>query len=176
VAGHTPHRTPKPLDAPALERLALHYVGRYATTRAKLGAYLARKVAERGWDGEEPPPIDALVERFASLAYVDDRNFATMRAAALARRGYGERRISAALKGAGIADADAEPARAEVRLGARAAAIAFARRKRIGPFAAAVPDRDQRRRLLGMMLRAGHSMEISRRIVESPPGSEPHED
>ena len=61
-----------PLDREALERLALHYAGRYATTRAKLRLYLSRKLRERGWDGEGQAPVEALVERFAQLRYVDD--------------------------------------------------------------------------------------------------------
>ena len=95
-----------------------------------------------------------------------------MRAAALARRGYGERRISVALRVAGISEEDAAPVRADARLGAHDAALAFARRKRIGPFAREMPDTDQRRRLLAAMLRAGHSFEISRRIIEAEPGDE----
>jgi regulatory protein len=173
VARQDINRPPKPLNAAALERLALHYVGRYATTRARLAAYLARRIDARGWEGEgEAPPIDALVDRFASLGYVDDRGFAEAKAASLARRGYGERRIGQALKIAGIAEDDAAPVRADARQGAHAAALAFARRRRIGPYADAVPDRDQRRRMLGALLRAGHSLEISRRIVDAEPGSE----
>lgn len=166
------NRPRKPLDASALDRLALHYVGRYATTRAKLAAYLNRKIAERGWEGEGAPPVAGLVDRLSRLGYVDDRAFAEARAASLARRGYGGRRIAEALKVAGIADEDAAPVKASTRAGAYVAALAFARRRRIGPFADSLPDRDQRRRLLGAMLRAGHALEISRRIVDAAPGSE----
>ena len=73
---------PPPLDAAALERLALRYVERYATTRAKLAAYLARKLRERG-SADAMPDIEGLVERFANLGYVDDRAFGEMRAAAM---------------------------------------------------------------------------------------------
>lgn len=41
-----------PLDPARLERLALRYVERFATTRVKLTRYLERKVRERGWDNE----------------------------------------------------------------------------------------------------------------------------
>ena len=50
-----------PLDAEALEQAALSYAGRYATTRAKLAAYLARKLRERGWNGAGEPPVGRLV-------------------------------------------------------------------------------------------------------------------
>ena len=172
VARYDPNRPSRPLDAGALERLALHYVGRYATTRAKLGSYLTRKIAERGWDGEAAAPIEALVDRFAALGYVNDRIFAEARAASLGRRGYGERRVGEALKAAGIDGNDAAAARAIARAGAHDAAMAFARRKRIGPFAGEEPDRDRCRRSLAAMLRAGHPFELSRRIVEAMPGEE----
>ncbi|HEU0135589.1 MAG TPA: RecX family transcriptional regulator, partial [Allosphingosinicella sp.] len=69
-----PDKRPRPaLDGDGLERLGLFYAGRYATTRAKLAAYLRRKLKERGWSGEGEPPVERLVERFASLGYVDDR-------------------------------------------------------------------------------------------------------
>jgi len=152
--------------------MALHYVGRYATTRAKLAAYLSRKIGERGWQGEGAPPVDALVERFAEIGYVDDRGFAEARAASLARRGYGERRLGEALRIAGIAEEDAAPVRAQARDNPHAAALAFARRRKIGPFALVRPDADQRRKLLAAMLRAGHTLDISRAIIEAEPGGD----
>ena len=36
----------KPLDRPQLRDMALAYVGRYATTRAKLASYLGRKLPD----------------------------------------------------------------------------------------------------------------------------------
>jgi hypothetical protein len=43
-----------------MRQLALFYVGKYATTQAKLSGYLARKTRERGWDDERPADIAAL--------------------------------------------------------------------------------------------------------------------
>jgi regulatory protein len=165
-----------PLDAEALEQAALSYAGRYATTRAKLAAYLARKLRERGWSGAGEPPVDRLVERMAALGYVDDRAFASARAAALSRRGYGARRIGAVLRGAGIADEDAADAR-EIASGAEwEAALRFAQRRRIGPFAQAEADRPAREKALASMLRAGHPMQIARRFVAARPGEIPEAD
>lgn len=161
-----------PLDRAALERLAITYVGRYATTRARLRTYLARKLRERGWDGEDAPPLDALVERCAVLGYVDDRQFASARAASLGRRGFGARRVGEALRAAGIDEPDAAPAQAEAGQAAWTTALAFARRRRIGPFAAEASDRDGRRRALAAMLRAGHPPDIARRVVDAAPGTE----
>jgi len=53
------------LDESRLNELALRYVGRFATTRAKLRTYLERKVRERGWSGDSEPDPAAIAERFA---------------------------------------------------------------------------------------------------------------
>src|SRR4051794_3739244 len=90
VKAERKRKPPPPLDEEGLERIALFYAGRYATTRARLDSYLRRKLKERGWGGPGEPPLARLIERFAALGYVDDRAFATARAASLGRRGYGE--------------------------------------------------------------------------------------
>ena len=159
------------LDRSALNGLALHYVGRYATTEAKLARYLLRKIAERGWAGEEAPPIAEIVQYCADSGYVDDRGFAEMRASGLSRRGYGPRRIDQALMGAGIGGED----RAAVipTLDAFAAADMFARKRRIGPYAAEPANADRACKQIAAMLRAGHDYALARRFVDSAPGDIP---
>lgn len=175
MARPSSYRNQKPLDREALERLAIGYVGRFATTRARLAAYLRRKVDERGWEGEGTPSVDAIVARFAEAGYVDDRSFAAARAASYARRGYGERRLAERLRADGIDGEDAAFARRAAGENAWDAALAFARRRRIGPFASAAADRDTQRRALAAMIRAGHSPDLARRIVRAAPGDVPDE-
>jgi regulatory protein len=165
-----------PLDKAALEQAALFYAGRYATSRSKLRAYLARKLRERGWAGEGAPPIEDVVERMAALGYVDDRAFAAARGSALSRRGYGARRVGEALRAAGIEEDDGAEARAAAEAGAWASALRFAERRRIGPFAAAAADRPGREKAIGAMLRAGHPAALARRIVSARPGEIPEAD
>lgn len=167
---------PPPLDAERLERLALFYVGRYAVTRAKLIAYLVRKVRERGWEGEGRPQTESLADRFVALGYIDDAAFATARAGALGRRGYGVRRVDQALRAAGIGEEDSAEALEEARDGAWAAAVRFATRKRIGPFATEWPDRPGREKAFAAMLRAGHPMDLARRLIDAAPGIVPDEE
>ena len=164
-------RAPKALDIQALNALALAYLGKYATTCHKLRTYLSRKLVERGWDGADEPPLDAIVARCAELGYVDDAGFAEARGAALMRRGYGEQRVKAALRGAGIDSETLEPVSAAAREGALEAALVYARRKRIGPYGNESIDPDQRRRQLAAMLRAGHPPDIARLVVFSEPGT-----
>ena len=163
----------RPLDREALQRLALYYVGRYATTRAKLRSYLNRKVADRGWQGPDEPQVDGLIDRLTGLGYVDDAAFAAARASTLQQRGYGERRVAQALAAAGIDRDEAEAARERLRPGALDAALRFARRKGIGPFASAPADRAAREKAFAAMLRAGHPMELVKRVLDSRPGEVP---
>ncbi len=130
-----PRRSPKPLDGPRLEELALAYVARFATSAAKLERYLGRKLRERGWEGEGEPDLTALVARYAALGYVDDAAFAQARSGSLLRRGYGPRRIGQALGAAGIDAEIREQARPDAAA-ERHAALAFARRRGFGPFGA----------------------------------------
>jgi regulatory protein len=171
------HKKPRPpLDGEGLERLALFYAGRYATTRAKLRAYLGRKLAERGWAGDGEPPIEGLAERLAALGYVDDRAFAASRAGALMRRGYGERRVRQALRAAGVEAEDAEAANLETEEQAWGAALRFARRRRIGPWSDGRPDREGRRKAAAALLRAGHPIDIVRRLLDATPADLPDSD
>ena len=167
----TERRPAPPLDRDKLDRLALRYVERFATTRGRLADYLRRKIRERGWEGEPANP-DALADRMAELGYVDDRAFAEARARSMGRRGLGARRVADALRHARVGAEDAEAVAPEVEERAPEAALAFARRKRIGPYGPAPADRETRARQLAAMARAGHSYDLSRRIVDLGPGAD----
>jgi regulatory protein len=169
-------KPPPPLNDERLRGLALHYVGKYATTQAKLGAYLTRKIRERGWDGERRTDVAALVEQFAELGYINDAQFAEARSRAFVRRGYGERRLNEDLRAGGIGDADAVPAKEHMAESMFVAAENFARRKRLGPFANEAAPPEKRQKQLHAFLRAGHSFEIARRFVNADPGEVLEED
>ncbi len=167
-------RRPRPpLNAAKLEDMALHYVGRFATSRAKLVAYLARKLRERGWDGTDEPPIEALANKIVRLGYVDDSAFALSRARSLTGRGYGERRVRQALAQAGIGEGQAVAAQELAEGQAVEAALKFASRRAIGPFAVNAPDPAQRERALAAMIRAGHRFALARAIIDLKPGENP---
>ena len=170
--GMSPKRRPMPpLDAAALDRLALRYVERFATTRKRLADYLMRKIRERGWEGEPADPR-AIADRFAALGYIDDRSFGEARATAMARRGLGARRVADALHHAGVVGEDGAAIAPGIAERAVDAAITFARKRRIGPFAAATADRPLREKHLAAMLRGGHALDLSRRIVAMAPGDD----
>ena len=161
-----PKRRPKPLDPARLADLALAYVARFATSAAKLEAYLKRKLRERGWDGESDPGVEALVGRYVELGYVDDEGYARARAGGMLRRGYGPRRVNQALGAAGIAEEVREkirPSESEER----AAALAMARKRGFGPFGPGPLDRARREKQIAAMLRAGHALDSARELVDA---------
>lgn len=164
-------RSVPPLDAKRLQELALRYVGKYATTRAKLRAYLARKVRERGWEGARNPDLEALADRFAGLGYIDDAGYALSKSRSLSGRGYGKRRLAQHLRHAGVGGDDSRDAFDAADSEAVEAALRFARRRRIGPFAASAADRVEREKWIAAMLRAGHPFGLARAIAGLAPGA-----
>ena len=170
---HDRQRRPRPpLSSEKLHELALAYVGRFATTRAKLRTYLSRKVRERGWDDGPAPDFEAIAERFAAQGYVDDAAFALSKSRSLTGRGYGMRRVDQSLRTAGVEEQDAGPAREHAKADRVEAALLFAERRRLGPFASEAPDRKGCERALAVMIRAGHGFGLARAIVDLRPGAE----
>lgn len=163
-----------PLDGPGLERLALRYVERFATTRVRLTDYLNRKVRTRGFDGV-PPDTAAIAQRLVDAGYVDDRAFGEARAAAMARRGLGARRVAGALHHAGIGQDDMETIKPAIVQRTLDAALAYARKRRIGPFASTAADPVLRQKHLAAMIRAGHGFALARHIVTMQPGDDEDE-
>jgi regulatory protein len=146
--------------------MALAYVARFATSRAKLEAYLARKLRERGWAGEGEPAVAALAARFVNAGYVDDAAYAKAKSGSLLRRGYGMARVGQALAAAGIDEdvrAGARPGKADQRQ----AALAMARKRGFGPFGREEADRARREKQVAAMLRAGHPLDSARQLVNA---------
>ena len=167
-----PRRKAPPLDQRKLEELALTYVGRFATSRAKLRTYLRRKLRERGWAGEKEPNPEAVADRCASLGYIDEAGLALSKAQGLASRGYGKRRLLDTLRRDGIAEEDSRAARKHSDTEAIASAVRFAERRRIGPFAAEPPVRREIEKQIAAMVRAGHDFALARAIASLAPGSD----
>jgi regulatory protein len=172
-------RAKPPLTEAALRDLALHYAARFATTGARVEAYLARKITERGLaedaDGRTVPvDIPALVARLVALGYVDDDAYARMRARDLGARGYGRRRVEEALRHAGVEDS-VRQAHAPGEAANRKAAALMAQKKRLGPWSSArgeagdpLSQRKAHEKAVAAMLRAGHQYDHVRLILAAP--------
>ena len=178
--GDMPHRQGRkprpPLDARRLDEMALFYVGRFATSRAKLTDYLHRKIRERGWGGEGEPDIAGVADRLVRLGYVDDAAFALSKARTLTGRGYGAGRVRQSLRAAGIGEEDGEGARDLATANAVTAAIKFAQRRGFGPYAAQAAEASGREKALSAMIRAGHGFALAKAILALSPGVEVDEE
>ena len=107
--------------------------------------------------------------RITSTGLTDDRAFAIARARRLVRQGRSRARIVEALAAKGIGRADTQAALAaladERRDPELAAALAYAKRRHLGPYRReADADRD---RELAVLARAGFTLTLARRIVEA---------
>lgn len=172
--GRAGPRVKPPLTPATLRDLALHYAARFATTGARLEAYLVRKIRERGLaedDNGRSPEIDlpALVARLVELGYVDDDAYARARARDLGARGYGARRVEQTLRAAGVGDG-LRAAHAPGEAASRRAAALMAQKRRIGPFGVAaegdpLAKRKAHEKAVAAMLRAGHQYEHARFIL-----------
>lgn len=172
-----PKRPKPPLNAAGLRDLALHYAARFATTGARLEAYLTRKIRERGLAEDEDGQaahvdVPALVERLVELGYVDDDAYARTRARDLGARGYGGRRVEQVLRFAGV-DEQLRQAHAPGEAASRRAAALMAQKRRLGPWStpgrAADPlvVRKAHEKAVAALLRAGHQYAHVRFILSA---------
>ncbi|MFM6853452.1 MAG: regulatory protein RecX [Sphingopyxis sp.] len=153
--------------------LAISYVGRFATSQQKLSRYLQRKITERGWDAPAPADVDAIVAAMVGYGYVNDAAYAEMQARSLSRRGYGRKRVDAAVRAAGIDEADSAAALGLSDAARMASALRLAQRRRWGPYAAQQEDdRAKREKMIGAFLRAGHDVATARAILAMEPGAD----
>lgn len=153
-----------------LRAAAVAYLARYSASEAALRRVLLRRIdrwcARARVCGEDAATIEqaaqaarrclpALIAALTASGALDDAGFAASRAQRLIRGGRSRRAVMAALTAKGIARATAEaavPTDPEAEL---AAALALARRRRIGPFRRGAADALTRRRELGVLARAG---------------------
>jgi regulatory protein len=151
-----------------LERWALHYLGRYASSAENLRRVMMRRV-RRHCHGTETAQqaaalIDALVTRYCASGLLDDAAYAAGRVQSLHRRGESLQAMRARLAAKGVSASDVADAVSGLRADAPdpdlAAACAFARRRRLGPFRRAAADHA---RELGAFARAG----FNRRVAEA---------
>jgi regulatory protein len=168
-------RATAPLTAERLENAALAYLARHQSSAANLSRVLKRRVeraarlglAERATAASW---IERLVERYAKAGLVDDAAYAEARVASLRRAGASARAIRGRLLGKGVAAPLIEAALRGQAEGGDAeldAAIAFARRRRLGPFRRGRRTEALRLRELAALARAGFSYAIARAVVDA---------
>jgi regulatory protein len=160
-----------------LHDAALAHLARFAATEAGLRRVLQRRVDRWARAAEEEGQEDIarraaaakaaaaeVARRMVAQGAVDDAAFAASRARRLLRGGRSQRAALAHLRAKGV---DAETALAALPDGEEAeldAALAFCRRRRIGPFARTTPEGAEAK-ALGALARAGFGREIATRAL-----------
>jgi regulatory protein len=175
-----PPNAAKPPDRAALHEAALAHLGRFAATEAALLRVLQRRVQR--WERQaresdlDPETIAAasaaglaaareIVGRLVDAGAVDDAAFVAARVQRLHREGRSRRAIAAHLAARGIAADAAAAALPDDGASELDAALAFARRRRIGPFRAGEADAARRLRELGALARAGFPRDVALRVL-----------
>jgi regulatory protein len=169
-------RKPRKLAAADLQDRALDYLGRYAASTKRLRLVLTRRIRLSAAAHEfDPAPLlaelDQVIQRLTRTGLLNDAAFAETKARNLNRRGGSRRQIEAKLAASGVLQV--ERTRAIERLeedmpdAEFAAALAYAKRRRLGAFRSTPDETPERRRKdLGAMARAGFTMDLARRALK----------
>ncbi len=169
---------PRRLSPRYLENAALFHLRRHSSTVLGLKRVLLRKVDRslrfHGGDREEAVGwIEALLPKLQRSGYLDDERFATSRARSLLQRGTSVRMIQQRLKLKGVSAAlvasSVQGLKQEDASPDWVAAVAYARRRRLGPFRKRpLAAREDRARELASFARSGFSYTLASRIVDAP--------
>ena len=160
----------------SLERAAHAYLARYSAPAAHLRRLLLARVARSArFHGTDPEAgaaaVEALIARIARSGLLDDSAYALAMARRLARRGASLAGIRARLRAKGVGSDDAAAALAALKRDAAdpdlAAGLAFARRRRLGPFRPEAERQARRLKDLAALARQGFAAELARRIVDA---------
>ncbi|MBT5434367.1 MAG: RecX family transcriptional regulator [Rhodospirillaceae bacterium] len=173
-----PARKPRRITAQYLERAAIYYLERYSSSSGNLKAVLRRKVwraarqTERETEVDEEQAAEWIDETVAKLKWaglLDDEAYARMRVLSLRRSGESQRSIRMKLMAKSVesdlierALAQDEPENDELT-----AAIAYARRRRLGPWRAEAEWEERREKDMAALARRGFSFDICRRVIEA---------
>ncbi len=187
-SGRAPRTAPRPTGpAPTRARLhdaALAHLARFAATEAGLVRVLDRRIDRwaRAAAAEGEHDADAIaagqqtsrqaarevVRALVQSGVVDDTAFAGARARSLTRAGRSRIAVSAHLAAKGVPQAVAQAALPDPE-SELAAALAYARRRRLGPFRASDADEDTRRKELGALARAGFPQPVAQQALRMAP-------
>ena len=161
-----------------LERAALHHLERYATSSENLRRVLTRKVWKAARLAEECNAVDeeeaaawieAVVEKLQRAGALDDRAYAEGRVVSLRRQGESARGIAMKLGAKGVPRETVaaaleldEPENDDV-----AAAVAYARRRRLGPWRKPDEREERHDRDMAALARKGYRLDLCRRVIEA---------
>ncbi len=169
-------RGPRKATPRYLRNSALHYLQRYASSSGHLRRLLRAKVTRSARAHDTDPEagaaaIEALIADLLGAGLLDDTRYAAERARILHRRGASARAIRAGLMAKKVESDDFERALAGLRDEAAepelAAALAYARRRRLGPYRKDDARQEYREKDLAALGRRGFGYDLARRVIET---------
>jgi regulatory protein len=172
------------LSEKSLENIALYYLQRFSSSVENLRQVLRRRVDKKLRASASPSTkpeqmeawlssIEVLLDRLQRSGLLDDARYAQSTAESLLRRGQSLKKVQLKLRSKGLnPDQIAEGLKVvralnDGREPDGAAALAYARRRRIGPYRRAPADEAKRRKELAALARAGFSYGLARKVVEA---------
>ncbi|MGU3494833.1 regulatory protein RecX [Xanthobacteraceae bacterium A53D] len=147
-----------------MKNAAVYYLGQHASSAENLRRVLLRKAARRL--GEEVPEdeiaamVDETVAYCRTHGFINDAEYTEMKVAAGGRRGHSKRRLNMMLEAKGIAPEAASAALAG--FDDLAAAVRYARKRRLGPWRAGEPDV---RKDVASLARQGFGPDVAFRVA-----------
>ncbi len=169
-------KIPRKLSVASIENAALYYLGRYATSSENLRQVLERKIirASRHHDTNIKACnrfVGDLIQRYLENGILNDRMYAQAQAASMNRRGKSLRAIRSRLRqkalSGEIIDKAIEVLKNQVGTPDLPAAIAYARKRSLGPYRRNVKSQSILDKELAALARSGFSYSLALRIVKA---------
>ena len=169
-------RIPRKVSSTSIENSALYYIGRYATSSENLKRVLKRKVIRASKHHETNIEacinhIGDLIQRYLENGILNDEAYAQAQATSMNRRGKSLRAIRSRLRQKALSDKIINKAISvltnEIGSPDLSAAIAYARKRRLGPYRKNSSKQNSLDKELASLARSGFSYSLALRIVEA---------
>ncbi len=171
-------KIPRPVSAQSLRNAALRYLDRFATSRENLRQVLMRRVHKSNYHHDTSVQegidwIEDILNKLEKANFINDKTYAEGRAGALHRKGTSLRVIKMKLMEKGVSEDDIAFALESLREETqspnleRDAAIALAKRRRLGPWRLPEKREALKEKDLAAMARVGFSYDLARDVIEA---------
>ncbi len=165
---------PTPLSSDKLFERAVRYLERFAASADGVRTVLRRGLLRDRQRGDVVPEdagvwVEDVIRRLTDSGLLNDRTFAETKTRALRRAGASAFTIRQKLAQKGVdPDLVADTLAGTEGGNDAVAACTFARKRRLGPFAPEATRAQHRHKHLAALARAGFSLSLARRIVDTP--------
>jgi len=173
-------RPTPPLTVGWLQSEAARHLQRWPASEARIRRLLWKRVKRAqsfhgGTTAEAAPLVNEAISRLISTALIDDARFARLWVVSLRRRGTSSRMIRQKLREKGVDSSHIDRALTDAESTEdgdpeQMSAVAYAKRRRLGPYRKPYDDSWERKRKdMATLARVGFSFGIAKEIIDSAP-------